>query len=125
MKYSLTNIMRLFLFLREAGANKGMRVEAVQHWCGGKPGESWCCYLLTMALDICFQGLSPIKRMGACQDVYDLAKKNGWVLNANEIPDVDDIFIYVNEVDHAHHIGCITVPGGKIGIAGNTSEDGK
>jgi hypothetical protein len=122
MFYSPTDIMRQFLFVREAGANTGQRVEGIQKWCGGLPGQSWCCYMTTMALDICFQGNSPIPRMGACQDVYELAKKKGWmILN----PKKDDVFIYVDENDRAHHIGIVTVDGGTIGIAGNTSPDGK
>ena len=121
MKYSPTEIARQFLFVRESGANTGQRVEAIQKWCGGLAGQSWCCYLATMVLDICFEGKSPIPRLGACQDVYDLAKKNNWLTNK---PLKDDVFIYVNDADHAHHIGIITVDGGGIGIAGNTSEDG-
>ncbi len=121
MKYSLTEIARQFLYVREASPNAGNKVEAIQKWCGGIKGQSWCCYFATMVLDICFQGNSPIPRLGACQDVYDLAKKNGWL---TEKPLKDDIFLYVDENDHAHHIGIITEDGGKVGIAGNTSEDG-
>jgi hypothetical protein len=122
MKYLPTDIARQFLFVREAGANTGQRVEAIQKWCGGKAGESWCCYSATMVLDICFQGISPIPRLGAVQDVYNLAKKNRWLVDK---PKKDDIFIYVNDEDHAHHIGFVTIDGGKTGIAGNTSPDGK
>lgn len=121
MKYSPTDIARQFLFVREAGPNTGNRVEAFQRWCGGKPGESYCCYFATTVLDICFQGKSPIPRLGACQDVYDLAKKNSWVVTD---PKKDDLFIFVNDDDHAHHIGICTDDGGTPGIAGNTSEDG-
>lgn len=120
IKYSPTEIARQFIFVREAGANKGQRVEAVQHWGGGNPGDSWCAWFATMVLDICFQGSSPIPRLGAVQSVYDLAKKNGWMTSA---PTNNDIFIYVNDDDHAHHIGFVTFPG--VGIAGNTSADGK
>lgn len=123
IKYDPVQIMRQFLFVREAGANKGQRVEAIQRWCGGVPGESYCCYAVTMVLDICFQGFSPIKRMGVCQSVYDLAKKNNWILPENISPESGDVFLYVNDVDHAHHIGFVTDPGS--GIAGNTSADGK
>lgn len=121
MKYNVTDIARLFLYVREAGANMGQKVEAIQKWCGGEKGQSWCCYYATMVLDIFFQGKSPIPRLGACQDVYDLAKKNGWLTTT---PLKDDIFLYVDSNDHAHHIGIITVDGGGVGIAGNTSEDG-
>lgn len=119
MKYSPTAVSRQFLFVREAGANKGNRVEAIQKWGGGIAGQSWCCWFVTMVLDICFEGDSPIPRLGACQTVYDLATKNGWVVTAAQ---KDDIFLYVNDLNHAHHIGFITETG--QGIAGNTSADG-
>jgi len=69
--FSPTLVARQFLFVREASIqNTGQRVEAIQKWGGGIKGESWCCYFATMVLDICFQGKSPIPRLGACQDVY-------------------------------------------------------
>jgi hypothetical protein len=119
--YSPTMIARQFLFVREALANKGQRVEAIQKWSGGIAGQSWCAYFATMILDICFQGNSPIPRLGACQDIYNLAKKNGWLTT---FPVQDDIYLYVDENDHAHHIGIITSSKENIGIAGNTSADG-
>jgi hypothetical protein len=121
MKYNPTYIARQYLFVREAGANTGQRVEAIQKWSGGSAGQSWCCYFATMVLDICFEGNSPIPRLGACQSVYDLAIKNNWV---TKTPVNGDIFLYVDENNHAHHIGIITEDGGRVGIAGNTSEDG-
>lgn len=120
MKYSATDIARQFLFVREAGPNHGQRVEAIQKWSGGQPGDSWCCEGATMVLDICFEGKSPIPRLQAVQAVYNLAKQNGWMVTD---PQKDDIFIYVNDADHAHHIGFVTDPG--QGIAFNTSADGK
>jgi hypothetical protein len=121
MKYSATEIAREFLFVREAGPNKGNRVEAIQKWGGGIAGQSWCALFATMVLDICFEGNSPIPRLGACQSVYDLAKKNGWLVT---FPMKDDIFLYVNDQDHAHHVGFVTIDRGATGIAGNTSADG-
>ena len=121
MTLSATDIARQFLFVREAGPNTGQRVEAIQKWSGGSAGDSWCCEFATMVLDILFQGKAPIPRLQACQDVYELAKKNKWLTNT---PVSGDIFIYVNSADHAHHIGIITKDGGGVGIAGNTSEDG-
>lgn len=119
MIYSPTDIARQFLFVREATPNKGQRVEAIQRWSGGSPGDSWCCEFATMVLDICFQGSSPIPRLQAVQDVYNMAKAKGWMI---DIPQKDDLFIYVNDVDHAHHIGFVTNQ--VDGIAGNTSADG-
>ncbi len=121
MTYSPVDIARQYLFIREASQNAGQRVEAIQKWCGGSRGQSWCCYFVTMVLDICFQGQSPIPRLGACQNVYELAIKNGWVTN---YPKIGDIFLYINDANHAHHIGFVTIDGGDIGIAGNTSADG-
>lgn len=121
MKYSPTDIARQFLYVREAAPNKGQRVEAIQRWSGGAPGQSWCCHFVTMVLDICFEGNSPIPRQGACQVVYDQAKKEGWL---TDTPVADDLYLFVNDADHAHHIGIITDSAG-AGIAGNTSEDGK
>ncbi len=115
------SVARQFLFVREAGANTGQRVEAIQRWSGGQPGESWCCYFATMVLDICFQGQSPIPRLGACQDVYDLAKKNGWITT---IPIPGDIVLSVNDQDHAHHIGLVSKVQPLTSIAGNTDETG-
>jgi len=118
----ILRVARLFLFVREAGPNKGQRVEAIQKWCGGSPGQSWCCYWVTMVLDLAFGGQAPIPREGACQSVYTLAKSKGWVTHT---PEIGDLFLYVNADDHAHHIGIVTGINPLIGIAGNTSEDGK
>jgi hypothetical protein len=131
MIFDPVTFARMFLFVREVSGkqNFGQRVEAIIKWCGGTAGDSYCCYFVTMVLDICFQGNSPIPREGSCQVVYDLAKKNGWVTST---PSVGDLFLYVDENGHAHHIGFVTTipyirdPRASLaGIAGNTSEDGK
>src|SRR5574337_1302119 len=110
-------------FIREAKIqNTGQRVESIQVYCGGKKGDSWCAYFTTMILDICFKGKSPIPREGSVQVIYELALKNAWMTTD---PVVDDLFIYINSSGRAHHIGIVTKDGGSIGIAGNTSPDGK
>lgn len=118
-------IARLFRHVREAGRNSGLRVEGIQKWCGGVKGQAWCCYYATMVLDLAYGGESPIPRLGACQDVYELAKAKGWVTNT---PATGDLFLYVNSQDHAHHIGIVTgvdpLALTVSGIAGNTSNDG-
>jgi hypothetical protein len=121
MKYSPTDIARQFLFVHELNQNHGLRVEAIQRWSGGQPGDSWCCEFTTMVLDICFQGLSPIGRYQRVQDVYQIAKQNHWLVTQ---PVKDDLFIYVNSDDHAHHIGIFTDPDDWTGISGNTSANG-
>lgn len=116
-------IARLFLFVREAGQNQGQRVNAIQRWSGGFPGDSWCALWVTMVLDIAFQGGSPIPRESVCQLIYEQAQAKGWV---TETPAAGDLFLFVNAADHAHHVGIVTrVDGTTVyGIAGNTSADG-
>lgn len=118
---TVLEIARLFLYVREAEANKGLRVEAIQKWSGGAPGDSWCCEFATMVLDLAYAGNSPIPRLQACQAVLDLATTNGWLV---EEPEPEDLFLYVNDAGHAHHIGFVTAVSPLTGIAGNTSADG-
>lgn len=117
----VVDIARLFLFVREAGANAGARVEAIQRWGNGHVGDSWCAYWATMVLDLAYQGKAPIPRTGVCQTIYELAQANGWVATT---PSVGDLFLYVNAGNHAHHVGFVTSIAPLIGIAGNTSADG-
>lgn len=122
MEYSPSAIAKQLRYIRESAVqNRGLRVEAIQHFSAGQYGDSWCCEFATLVLDICFQGQSPIPRGGSCQDVYDLAKHHSWI---NYNPAVDDLFLYVNVNDHAHHIGIVTSLNPLTGIAGNTSKDG-
>jgi hypothetical protein len=114
-------IARLFLFVREAGENRGLRVEAIQHWSTGEFGDSWCAEFATMVLDLLYQGASSIPRLSAAQAIRDVCVTNGW---ETETPSVGDLFFYVDANDHAHHVGFVTSVDPLIGIAGNTSEDG-
>lgn len=118
---TLLDIARLFKFVREARANHGLRVNAIQKWSGGVDGDSWCCEFATMVLDLFFQGNAPVERTGSCEDVYELAKRRGWVVGT---PQPGDLFVYVTDEDHAHHIGFVTAVAPLTGIAGNTSIDG-
>lgn len=117
----LIEFLRKLTYIREAGENRGLRVEAIIHWCGGDPGESWCCFFVTWILDMWFGGASPIPRGGSCEDVYQLAKRNGWIVTE---PRPGDLFLYINAEGIAHHIGFVTGVGPLMGLAGNTSEDG-
>ncbi len=121
MRYQPVDIARQFLFVRESTQNHGQRVEAIQRWCGGQPGESYCCYFATMILDICYQGAAPIPRLGACEDVHQMAKQKGWL---TETPSVGDLYLFLDQTGHAHHIGIVTTTLPLAGIAGNTSPDG-
>jgi hypothetical protein len=98
----------------------------LQRMCGGTPGDSWCAYFVCFVLAVVFGGYtkSPIVKSGRCQDIYEQAKKEGWVRDSGN---PGDLFLYVDEHDHAHHIGIVTERWNHAydGIAGNTSEDGK
>lgn len=123
MIYPPVLVARILSFVREAQIqNTGQRVEAIQHWCGSVKGDSWCADFVTMVLDIAYQGKSPIPRCGSCQEIYELAQQRGWVTNK---PVINDLFLYVNENNHAHHVGIVTGVAPLCGIAGNTSPDGK
>lgn len=115
------DIARLFLFVREAGENRGLRVEAIQHWSTGQFGDSWCAEFATMVLDLLYQGESGIPRLSAAQAIRDTCTKNGWLLDA---PEIGCLFFYVDANDHAHHVGFVTQLAPLMGIAGNTSADG-
>jgi len=115
-------LVREFRYVREAAEqNTGQRVEGIQRWGGGAKGQSWCSYWATMMLDVWFQGNAPIPRKGLCEDVHQLAKKNGWITDE---PEPGDIVLSVNEANHAHHIAIVTGTDPLTAIAGNTSADG-
>ena len=115
------DIARLFLHVREAGANKGLRVEAIQHYSGGQPGDSWCAEFVWLVLDLAYAGNAPVDRFQSCEVLHALAVTNGWITNN---PEPGDLFLYINGQGLAHHIGIVTQSYPLLGIAGNTSEDG-
>ena len=120
----LVTIARLFLYIREAqdlGQNRGLRVEAIQKWSGGATGDSWCLEMLWMWLDIYFQGQSPIPRMQACQDLYEMGREKHWIVDE---PQPGDLIVLIDDNDHAHHAALCTAPQPLTAIAGNTSADG-
>lgn len=122
--YSPVSVARQFVFVREVttdGGNHGQRVNAIQKWCGGLDGESWCMYFATMVLDICFQGNAPIPREGSCEAVHQLAALKGWIVPS---PAIGDLVLTVNADNFAHHVGIVTSIDPLASIAGNTSQDG-
>ena len=124
--YNPVDIARQFRFVRELPNNHGQRVEAIQRWCGGHPGDSWCAYFAALVLDICYQGASGIPRTGSCDIMLSVAKGNNWVV---EKPAPNDLYFRVkeDERDDAHHVGFVTgVSDDYITqISGNTSKDGR
>lgn len=121
LSYSPSVIARQFAFVREAGENRGLRVEAIQHWSSGQFGDSWCMEFATMVLDICFQGAAPIPRQGSCEAVHQLAKTAEWITDA---PVLDDLVLSINDQGLAHHVGICSKVDPLMTVAGNTSEDG-
>lgn len=121
--YDPVAIARQFLFVREATGlqNTGARVESIQRWCGGKPGESWCAYFATMILDLCYQGESPVPREGSCETIRRLGSTKEWLTDS---PEVGCLVLSLREDGVAHHIGIVTNVDPLTSIAGNTSEDG-
>lgn len=124
LSYDPVAIARQFVFVREAqslGQNRGLRVEAIQHWSNGQPGDSWCTEFATMVLDIAFQGEAPIPRQGGCEAVRQLARQNAWIVAT---PSLGDLVLSINDQGQAHHVGLVTKVDPLMSIAGNTSEDG-
>lgn len=122
MKYDPVEEARRYLYIREAGPNRGLRVEAIQHWSGGSAGDSWCMEFVWMVLDICFQGKCPFDREQSCEALLKLAAAQGW-LTRNPVP--GDLILVINDQGLAHHVGIVTLTSPLTSIAGNTSEDGR
>lgn len=116
---------RKYVYVREAqklGQNRGLRVEAIQHWSGGQTADSWCMEFVWFIFDVCYQGDCPFDREQSCEDFRQLAISKGWIVTGT--PRRGDLYLYVAD-NHAHHIGIVTEVTPKLkGIAGNTSEDG-
>jgi hypothetical protein len=122
--YDPVAIARQFRFVRELPGNRGQRVEAIQRWSGGQPGDSWCCHFATMVLDIAYQGAAPVPRTGSCDEVLALARRSGWIVTD---PEPGDLYLRVRHGHDAHHIGFVVEPitADRVGqISGNTSADG-
>ncbi len=117
----LLEIARLFRGVREVPENRGLRVEAIQHWSGGTFGDSWCCEMWWMWLDLFFSCAPTVPRLERVQDVLDLATRQQWLVTE---PQPGDSYIFVNAAGQGHHIGVLTGTDPLTGIAGNTSADG-
>lgn len=123
--YDPVAVARQFGFVREAqtiGQNRGLRVEAIQHWASGAQGDSWCAEFATMVLDIAYQGNAPIPRLQACEDIHELAAEKHWVSASASI---GDLVLSIDPANgKAHHVALITSTDPLTAIAGNTSADG-
>lgn len=121
--YDPVAIARQFLYVREAGANTGQRVNGIQMWSGGQEalGTSWCAWFATFALDIAYGGTCPLPREGSCEAIHQLATVKGWI--ADE-PEPGDLVLSINSAGVAHHIGIVSQVSPLTSVAGNTSADG-
>jgi hypothetical protein len=115
---TVIDIARLFRFVREVPQNEGLRVNAIQRWSDGQPGDNWCAEYVTMMLDLAFQGNAPIPRQGSCEVIYQQAKTNNWIVDT---PVPGDLVLSINSAGVAHHVGIITTTTPLTSIAGNTS----
>lgn len=123
MMPSLSVVARRLSFIREAdGANRGAWVNLLQRFCDGVEGDSWCSDFVSFVEDVAYRGHSPSRRTGSCQAKLDHARAKGWVVAE---PRVDDLFFFVTDAGHAHHVGIVTASQPLTGIAGNTSYDGR
>lgn len=124
-QYDPLAVARQFLYVREVPQNRGQRVEGIQRWCGGRPGDAWCAYFLTFVLDIAFQGKSPLPRTGSCDVLYAVCKESGWLVK-DFLP--GDLYFRVRDEHDAHHVGFVANghpgEGHFMQLSGNTSEDG-
>src|SRR3990167_6042373 len=126
---TLLELARQFRFVRELEGNRGQRVEAIQKWGGGKPGDSWCAFWVTMVLDLFYEGKSLLARTGSCDVILQHARHEKWIV---ETPEPGDLYLNVRNVIDAYHVGFCTsgffddpIKGRCFGqISGNTSEDG-
>jgi hypothetical protein len=119
--YDVVETARRYDDIREAAPNRGQRVEAIQKWCGGSAGDSWCCHFATFVYDRAYKGKSPIPRTGSCDTVLAVCRDQGWMVNDPQPGDL--VFSMLGQHD-AHHIGIVTVSEPLTAIAGNTSRDG-
>ncbi len=122
--WTVVEIARLFLYLREikGSINRGLRVEAVQHWSGGNFGDKWCVEILWLWFDIYYQGNAPIPREQNAESLRRYCLARGWKVT---IPLAGDICFSMDpENGTAHHVALVTEWLPLKTIAGNTSEDG-
>lgn len=118
---TFVQFVRKFHYLREVGQNQGLRVNGLQIWSGGQPGDSWCLEFVWFVLDIWYEGKCPFPRMQSVNAFLMFAKDKKWVV---QLPVPGDLVISVDEIGHGHHIGFCTETSPLATFAGNTSEDG-
>lgn len=116
---TIVEIARCFLGVREAGQNRGLRVEAIQHWSGGEAGDSWCMEMAWMWLDLFFAQQHEIPRFQSVEAFRAWASTQGYLVDSAA---PGRFVIRLDPTGRGEHVGLCTDPG--LSIAGNTSADG-
>lgn len=123
---SLTAVARHYTFIRETlGPNRGFHVAFLQRFCGGQDGDSWCADFASFVLDVAYMGKSPLHKTGSTRSMLVEATQKGFVVAR---PKPDCLFFFVRDDGTPHHVGIVTDvrrDGIVVGIAGNTSADGR
>src|SRR6478735_9634203 len=119
--YDPVEIARQYRYVREVQPNKGLRVNAIQTWSGGRTGDAWCVEFGWMVYDICYQGQCPFDRVQNSDEFRKLAVANNWIVT---IPFPGDIVLSLRPDGVAHHFGIITNVSPLTSIAGNTDATG-
>lgn len=129
MTSSIVAARRLSFIRETGGANRGAWVEALQRFCSGIPGDSWCADYVSFVLDVVYRGKAPLRKTGSTKVMLAEARLKGFVVTT---PQPEDLYFYLDGAGVPHHVGIVTevtINGGGIaqiiGIAGNTSEDGQ
>lgn len=120
---SLSVIARRLNFIREHGANDGAWVNFVQRFTHNAAGDSWCASFVSLVVDIAYRGQSPLLRTASCALMLADAARKGYLVG--DQPTVDDLYFFLDDKGHAHHVGIVSGLDPLAGIAGNTSADGK
>lgn len=123
MSREVVTIARDWLHIREsAGAlNRGLRVEAIQHYSGGAAGDEWCVEMAWLWFDLATAGNVPFARGLNSEALHVLARERGWLVTE---PARGDIVLSLRD-GVAYHTAVCSAPVPLITIAGNTSIDGK
>jgi len=117
-------IARRWLFVRETeGPNLGKWVEFFQRFCDNQPGDPWCASFISTVMNVDEKGATTYPRTGSTAQLLGAARHKGLVIDT---PEIGCLFFYVYETTREpHHVGLVTGLSPLIGLAGNTSEDGK
>lgn len=123
---TVLELARKLRYIRELPENRGQRVEGIQRWCGGVPGDSWCAAWATFVLDIFYEGKAPLPRTTSCDVLLETARGAQML---SDVPRVGDLYLRLRSKHDAHHVGYVTDVSQwadrLLGtLSGNTSMDG-